>query len=157
MTKKFNYDYKESLTTFAEFPTRATMWHDESTITVGNAFTLAIHNPQMHNFYKFQNLAADGDTFTNSFFAEAGTYTLSALGVRDPNSCKVDWYIDGTVTVSGQDWYNAGVGNDFVQTASVTVTGDGYHTFKGVVNGKNASSGGYNLYLTKYWLNQAAD
>ena len=59
---------------------------------------------------------------------------------HESNRGKIDWYIDGVLAVSGQDWYVGSLIYNVVKTASVTVSGSGLHTVKGVTNGKNASS-----------------
>ena len=141
-----------------EYPKRATMWHDASLVTAGNAL-LRQHSTSDNYFTdSLQNTSANGDTFTHSFFVEAATYTLSVLGVTASGHGKIDWYVDNVLQgAGGQDWYSGSVVRNVVQTQSVTVIGDGYHVLKGVVNGKNASSAGYNIILTTFWLTPSAD
>lgn len=144
--------------TSTDLPTRAECWHDEATILVGNALTIAVNTSQPYNDYAYQNAAVNGDSFTQSVFLRAGTYIMSILGVTGNNRGKVDWYLDGTLIVSGQDWYTAGtVYNVVVTVANVVVPFDGYHVLKGSINGANVASGGYALYLTKLWWKQTAD
>ncbi len=83
------------------------------------------------------------------FYLAAGAYTLNALGITSTDSGKIDWYIDNVLAVSGQDWYSAALTYNVVKTAAVTVVGNGQHTLKGVVNGKNAApSSDYIVRLT---------
>ncbi len=139
------------------YPTRATLWHHESIVTSGNALAFVALASTMFGGAHYQNVSANGNTFTQSFVLKAGTYTLSALGMTWTNTGKIDWYIDDTLAVSGQDWYAAAQTTTVVKTASVTVVGNGRHVLKGVVNGKNGSSSGYNMYLCKMWLAAASD
>jgi hypothetical protein len=141
----------------ARMPTRATMWHDECLVTAGNAISTAVDTAHVYNAQFFQSAAANGDTFTNGFFLKAGTYTFSALGITSTDRGLIDWYIDNVKVVSLQDWYAAATTRNVIKTASVTVTGDGYHVLKGVVNGKNAASTSFIMVLTKYWFKSATD
>lgn len=137
---------------------RAVMWHDESSITVGatplNAVAFA-----NQEFYTLSNIPtpANGDTFTQSFVLDAGTYTLYILGNTNTSRGKIDWYIDNVSIATGQDWYSGGAGDNTIKTVAGLVITAGYHVLKGVVNGKNASSSGYYIYLTKYWFKPATD
>jgi hypothetical protein len=100
---------------------------------------------------------ADGDAFTNSFVLAAGTYTLAAFGFTQTYNGIIDWYIDGVLAVSGQDWYSSPVALNITKTASVTVSGNGRHVLKGVINGKNGSASEYSWSLTKVYLVPASD
>lgn len=142
------------------YPTRATMWHDEAFVVSGSAFISdkTGHEPlQNYGHYLYQP-PANGDTFTNNCELSSGSYVFSVLGVT-ANSCgEVDWYIDDVLSVSGQDWYSSGASVKNVRkTASVTVTGNGRHVIKGVVNGNNGSSSSYYIFLTKYWFAPSSD
>lgn len=138
-------------------PRRATMWHDEATITVGNALSPEQNDSPLYNFYALQRTSANGDTFTNSFFLASGTYTLSVLGQTASGNGTIDLYIDDVLVASGFDWYSGSTVWNVKKTATVTVIGDGYHVFKGVTNGHNGGSSGYEVVLTKYWLKPSAD
>jgi hypothetical protein len=138
-------------------PTRASLWHDEATVIAGNAIAVTIDTGQVGNFYARQNTSTNGDSFSQSFFARAGTYTLAVEGQNNANNGLIDWYIDNVQVVSAQDWYAAAPAKNIIKTATVTVGGDGYHVIKGLINGKNGASGGYNMDLTRYWLRQSAD
>jgi len=143
---------------YANLPSRATMWHDEATVLTGNALTTAVTSTQAYNLYVYQNTDADGDTFTHGFMVAEGTYTLSILGITRTHSGRVDWYIDDVLIASAQDWYAASAVLNTVKTVSgITISEGGWHVLKGVINGKNGSSSGYSLHLTKYWLKQASD
>jgi hypothetical protein len=131
-------------TTAGIYPTRAIMWHMNSLVTAGAALQFYLSTSQAFNTTSAQSTAADADAFTQSFMLAAGTYTFSVLGLTANNRGKIDWYIDDSLFSTGQDWYSASNTYNVVKTvASVTVTGSGRHTLKGIVNGKNASSSGY--------------
>lgn len=138
------------------YPQRATMLHDEATVIHGNAIISEVQ-PNRYQTYSYQGTAANGNSFSNSFFLKAGAYTFFILGSTRTTAGKIDWYIDGVKVVSLQDWYSDPAVLNVVKTASVTVTGDGYHQLIGTVNGKHASSGGYYTVFTKYWLKPVAD
>lgn len=142
-------------------PIRATMWHDEATVTVGNALAVTIFTDQAYNATWYQNAAANGDTFTNGCYLEAGIYTFSVLGRSANDRGKIDWTIDGITIVSGQDWYSASATPNVVKTvsgiSSVRITTNGWHIVQGVINGQNGSSSGYVMRLTKYWFNKTDD
>lgn len=150
-------NYTPAIREFNQFPKRATLWHDEAIVTVGNALLNALNVSQIYALYVFQSTAALNDAFTQSFWLAAGTYTFSALGVTSTTAGQIDWYIDGVKVVTLQDWYVASPAFNVVKTATVTVIGDGWHQLKGIVSAKNVSSGGYNLNLTKYWFRPSAD
>lgn len=143
------------------YPKRATMWHDEALVTNGNviASDMGIAANQLYQAAAYQNTPANADAFTHSFMLRAGTYTFSVLGVVATNRGKIDWYIDdmGTPVITGQDWYDGTPAYNVIKTVSVTVTGDGYHKLKGVINGKNGSSSDYYMVLTRYSLIPSAD
>jgi hypothetical protein len=141
------------------FPQCCTMWHDEMTRITGGNLTAPVETNCRYNLKAYQLSADNGDSFSNSFFLKAGTYTFSFLGNTGAISGKINWYIDDMVTpvIVGQDWYNGSVVYNVIQTATVTVVGDGYHKLKGKVNGKNVSSAGYYISLISYWLKLTTD
>jgi len=69
----------------------------------------------------------------------------------------VDWYLDGAIFAAGQDWYSAVAAYNVVKTVALTISGDGYHVLKGVINGQNGASAGYTLAVTKFWFKQGSD
>ncbi|NOS66954.1 MAG: hypothetical protein HOO67_01140 [Candidatus Peribacteraceae bacterium] len=143
---------KISFFTDAILPTRATLWHDESTVVTGGGVSTNQDANQLYSTYSFQSPASANDAFVNGFTLKAGTYAFSVLGLTNNAKAKIDWSIDGVPAVSGQDWYSVTGTYNVVKTATVTVTGDGYHVLKGKVNGKNPSSTAYNLLFTKMWF-----
>lgn len=142
---------------FTDLPVRATLWHDESTVTAGGALAYSIDTLSAYNYRFAQVSPANGDAFTQSFFLRAGSYVLSALGLTGAGGGLLDWYIDGSLVLSGWDYYSASSTWNVIKTGNVTIVGDGYHTLRGVVNGKNASSSNFAINLQKMWFRQAAD
>lgn len=138
-------------------PKRAMLWHINSLVTYGNALTRSANNSQMFNQLSYQNAAANGDTFTQSFFLRAGTYTFKVLGEETVNSGKVDWTLDGESIAVGQDWVGATNYNVIKSVSDVVITEGGVHVLQGEISGKNAASGGYELKLTAMWFEPATD
>jgi hypothetical protein len=138
-------------------PTRAALWHDESTVTAGNALSVVADTSQWFGVYAYQNAAVNGDSFTQSLWLRQGMYMVTFLGETDSGSGRVDWSLDGTVFAAGQDWYSASLVRNVQKTATLTILTDGYHTLKAVLNGKNGSSSGYKLLLTRIAFRQAGD
>lgn len=140
----------------AIYPTRAEMLHENSIVTVGNGISLTHNAVHDYGVFAFQNTSANGDTFTHSFLLAAGTYTLSALGVTDNYIGKIDWYIDDVKVVSLQDWYSENLTlNVRKAVGGISVSGNGRHVLKGVVNGKTGSD--YFILLTRMSLIPASD
>ena len=139
-------------------PKRTHIFHDESTITNGNALGTLSSASQPYQFMWFQSAAADADAFSFSVVLEAGDYTFYVLGFTDPNSGIIDWDFDnGDDAIAGQDWYSAGNVFNVIQSGAITLTGGGYIKVTGTVNGKNGASANFRMYLTKFWFKQAAD
>ena len=143
---------------YDELPIRATLWHQASLVTAGNAITTVIATAQPHNYLAYQNTAADGDSFTNSCVLGEGTYTLYILGQTRTDAGLVDWTLDGASIATGQDWYSGSQIADVTKSiAAISITTGGRHVLQGTINGKNASSTSYALRLTKYWFVPSAD
>lgn len=143
---------------YDRIPRRATLWHDEDTVLTGNNLVYTIDTSQAFNFEAEQSPAADGDSFQQGFYLQEGTYTMYVLGRTRSSSGKIDWYLDDTLIVSGQDWYSsAGASNVVMSSSGISVVGSGRHILKGVVNGKNGSSSGYRITITKVWFVPASD
>ena len=135
------------------YPQRATMWHDEATVTNGHALAISVDTAQRYNVRSHQDDSSLNDEFTNSFFLKAGTYNFSVLGATFSDSGQVTWFIDGVEVISDQEWYSVGSTRNVVQTeTNITVTGNGYHKLNGKCEGHHASSTDYDLYFVKYWF-----
>lgn len=142
---------------FNDFPVRAWLVHRQALVTAGNALRTDVGTSDIGNAVTYQNTAANGDTFTQSVFLRAGTYTFSALGLTGTSEGIIDWYIDNVSFITGQDWYSSPAVHNVIKTGSCTVIGDGFHVLKGVINGKNASSSSYYRTLQECWFTPSAD
>lgn len=150
---------EESVT--VQYPQHVTLWHDEASIVSGGALvrgSLAdspyFVSNSFYNTITYQATAADSDSFSQSFLADAGDYIFRALGAHNNVHGKVDWYLDDeSEPFTTQDWYGASVEANIIKSASVSIAAAGRHTLTGVVNGRNPSNTlAYALPLTKYWL-----
>lgn len=131
-------------------PTHATMWHNESAILAGNAYNVNL--PSAANAFPiyYQNGPADADSFQQTCFMAAGTYTFYVQGTGGGDRGKIDWYLNGSTFITGQDWYDSNV--DRIKSNAITIATSGVQTIKGTVNGKNGSSSSYYMPLAKYWI-----
>lgn len=127
------------------------MWHDSAIITAGNGFSYAVGSTVRYGYVAYQDAAADSDEWTNGFTCQAGTYTLNFLCTTDNNRGKLDVYIDD-VLKGNVDFYSATLTENVTKSLSSLTLTDGYHTLKGHVNSKNASSSDYLIALSKIWL-----
>ena len=133
-------------------PKSATMWHDQSLVLVGGQIETDQDTVPYYTLAS-QTAADDGDSWSNGFYIRAGTYTLNLLIKKSSSSGLLDLYIDDSLISSGNDFYHfSDLGNQIITIGSVIISSDGYHSLKGIVNGKNASSAGYWIYITKMWL-----
>ena len=149
--------------TFTEFK-RAWMWHRAAIVTAGNGHYHYVNSSQYFGCYSGFNHshlaeAANGDTWTNGCWLSAGTYIFNVLGIKHPQSGKIDWKLDDNQFVTGQDWYNPSEGlfNVVFTTTSIAVEATGWHTLQGKINGKNGNSDGYLHMLTAYWFRPSSD
>lgn len=137
-----------------EYPTKATCWHEESKVTVGNAIIRTTVTSQPYNVYNYQFTSANGDTFQQPILLAAGTYDFKRLGVTLVAGGVMDWYLDSTKIVSAESWYAGGTNYNVLKTTSgIVVATSGLHDIKGVVTGKGfPMGGGYDIQLTKFWF-----
>ncbi|MGZ3696071.1 MAG: hypothetical protein ACXWQO_18635 [Bdellovibrionota bacterium] len=145
---------KESRITTLESsaPVTAAFFTDEVTATAGTLTTF-MDTSQQYNFYRTNGAGgADGDGFQTHIFLKAGNYTLYALGIDFTNRGKIDWYVDGSLAISGQDWYAAGLAYNTIHSSALTVNTSGDHTLSAVVHGHNGASGGFAYTITKIWI-----
>lgn len=139
------------------YPHSWSVWHDESIPLGAAAFTKVIDNAQAYNHLVRFTTAVNGNAFENKFYLAAGDYWLWVLCMKSFDAGKMDFYIDNTVVWSAVDFYDAGTIRNFeTKSALITIT-DGWHTLKGVVNGKNASSSTYHNRMTKLWFQRDED
>lgn len=131
------------------YPKRATIWgmDAESNTTV----SVIVNAAQLFNHYSNVSAANanDGDIRTTSFFLAAGEYEFETLGLTVSNCGKVDYYIDGVLVASGQDWYSAVTSENEIKTFTTIIQKGGYHRLEIRVNGKHASSTDYRFLWTR--------
>lgn len=131
------YGFPQScIVTALEYATAVT-----TAITVNSNFIFNfIRGPSSAN-------ANDGDEYTFSFVLAAGTYTLTVNGQTSADCGIVDYYLDGAVLSTGEDWYSLAPATDVSKTQSVVIATGGRHTLKVKVNGQNGGATDYR------WLN----
>lgn len=139
-----------------ELPRRAQMFCGTELVTVGSARSFRAFSTQSFTGCTVQSSPANGDTFTIGLFAAAGMYTLSVLYFADSDKGIVDYYIDD-VKIMTVDQYSAATVWNSVSSASASIRKNGWHSFKSVVNGKNASSSNYKNIFTMAYLYPAKD
>jgi hypothetical protein len=128
--------------------TSATIWADEA-----EAASIAIYHDSGGNYgFTIGTGGANGDSLTFSFVLAAGTYTFSVMGQTGVNRGIIDWYVDDSIVLTGQDWYNGSAIFNTIIVGSVTITTSGKHVLKATINSKNGSSSGYYMSLTKMWF-----
>lgn len=143
--------YIESV--ISDFPVSHLHFHQHSTVLAGNALIPNIATDQIHNVFWLANGAANGDSFSFRFSIAGGTYDILITGTSLVNAGKIDWYLDDVIIATAQDWYTSPAVRNVNKTiADVVIATNGIHTLKGVVNGKNAASGGYYLPLTNIFI-----
>jgi poly(3-hydroxybutyrate) depolymerase len=130
----------------ANLPTQAILWppaHQLSGGAMGQNISGSFEFCGPFN----QNTGSNGDWFEQTVLLRPGTYSLIIHGNTHTISPKVDWTINGTSVLAGDDWYGGSYAAAIHTQTGITVTG-GKTTLRGTVNGKNASSIGYNYYQT---------
>lgn len=157
VVEKFIRDHGAETHLYVQPPKIAVMWPDQSKQTTGTGYIISKDDLQYYNGYMIDFTPANGDVFTNGFFIRAGTYTLNLLVVTNNASGKLDLYVDNVLVSSGMDLYSAALTyNVILSQAGVVIPSDGYHTFKYVVNGKNAASTNFFTRITKMWFEPSA-
>jgi len=135
------------------YPTTVVLWPDANIVLSGGA--LSRDNVDGSTpFYAdtFQTSNANGNSCKQEFVIKAGTYNFFRVGTRGTTRAKVDWYLDGTLIISGEDWYNATTAAAVLSTSGIVISTDGTHELKFVVNGHNASSSAYVVSISKMWF-----
>ncbi len=116
-----------------------------ATVTVGTSYIGGTRH--------YWATGSDGVTLTLSFVLAAGTYSIHTIGQTWAAGGKVDYTLDGVSIATGQDWYSSSTVTNVKKVISgVTVTGSGRHLLVITVNGKNASSSGYQMVTEQIWL-----
>lgn len=87
--------------------------------------------------------ATDGDNVSYKVYLDAGTYTLLISGNTWPHAGITDIYLDA-VEIASFDWYADPVVKNVRQLQTgITVASSGIYTLKIQLDGKHASSNGY--------------
>lgn len=131
------------------YPLLVNIFQDAANFTNGSPAKF-ITSSQVYNYYVYVPTAANGNVFEHYFVIAAGSYSISMIGVTAASGAKLDWYLDGTLIASGQDWYSAATIFNVVKTiGTVNITQPGQHTLRAVVNGRNVSANDWRSFLTK--------
>jgi hypothetical protein len=142
-----------SLNNYSPF---ATVFSYEGLVTSGScelSASLSVATTLTFTFYTVtQGSTANGDELTFTRLLKAGTYTFVVYGFSANNRGKLDWYMDGSTFITGQEWYTAVGGLQTRNLEGMVIVGDGLHTIKCKVNGKHASSSNYVIALSYFSL-----
>lgn len=141
------------------YPQRFAAFWDELTVVTGNAIALyTLSTSQPHNAIWYQTAGANGDKVAFSCPLLAGNnYVISLMGGKVSSAGKTAVYLNGTQIGSTLDWYNGTTAYNQVQTITFNVAASRRQLFEIVVDGKNASSSGYNIFMTRIWIKPATD
>jgi hypothetical protein len=138
-------------------PKGAVIWHDESIATNGNAIARYCDNNQVYATLSQQNTAAINDAFSNRFYIAAGTYNLFMWYRMKNDNGILTVYIDG-VSIGTMNCYGGtAYYNVSASISGFTIPYSGYHKFEGKVLSKSASSSGYWMPVTVFWIWPSAD
>jgi len=150
-----NSDIRDNLQhIYTNVPKRAMLWHDESTVTAGNAITSTTDNDQRYNITSYQNAAALNDEFTNGCWLRRGNYEFGFLYTGDSDGGEGTMYIDDNLFYV-LDTYQAVTTRSANEIAGIFIEDTGWHTLKIKCTGQNVASSGYKLQFTKFWFNPA--
>jgi len=123
------------------------------TVVAGNTPSTEIGSKIFNLLQSTGGANANGDAFSIEFYLNAGTYTFNVLGETYPSSGKIDWTVDGGSILAGHDFYSASGAQGVLKSqAGIVILTSGLHTLQGTINGKNASSSGYQYNLTAFWF-----
>lgn len=145
------------------FPKRACIFVDELTVLTGNAIAVDVQSLEHYNMIGRQSAAANGDEFTWTWLLASGSYTVYILGATGTASGIFDLYVKQLPSGSfssfstGNDMYSAVTVWNVIKTATITLAESALYEFKSKVNGKNASSSAYEIFLAKIWIKPNAD
>lgn len=128
----------------------ATFFPDEFTVLNGNAIALTLHG-SINEVYGHQNAAAINDEWQHGAYLSADDYTLTVRVIKSSSSGILKVSIDDVV-VATIDLYAAADAVSNQTQASIAIATTGWHTVKGLVDSKNASSSGYACNIVKMHL-----
>jgi len=122
------------------------LWYNSSNAAISTGFSADFDVVRQADAASANN----GDYAVIGVILAPGTYTLRHYTNKASGACKYDVYVDGVLVSSSPiDQYAAVAASAAMADVTFTITGGGYHVFKFLVNGKNASSGDYYLYMGK--------
>lgn len=133
-------------------PDKMQFWHYQSRVMVGNALIYAFSSTLAHNFYLYQNPAANGDIWESPHFSLAGgSYRVVFMVAKTSVSGICQLYFNGT-QLAQEDLYAAAGVNNHQLSYTVNIGDSDDNWFSCQVVGKNASSTGYRVPVTSYWI-----
>jgi hypothetical protein len=90
---------------------------------------------------------ANGDNATWKVSLPAGTYTVRIYASKGNSRGKIDVNLNGTDIITGQDWYNGATSVTYIDATGISIS-KGLQDLKITVNGKNAASSNYYVYIS---------
>ena len=138
-------------------PKRATLWGDECLVISGSwASAGGSHdNNENYSYYMYNGSNGNGDSLTNSFVIDTGTYTINILSLIQNDCGKVDVSIDGSVVVTVDPYTSGSLTYNQILTIPGVVMSSGYHKIQFTINGSSGSN--HHFYLTKAFITPSAD
>ena len=134
-------------------PTRTTITCNEFIPTSGGStIGIAARGDAPFGLEVTCNDQVDGDTFELKFLLAPGSYDMIVCGIKAANRGIIDWAIDGTTVITGQDWYDPSDQPGFKFSDVVTVSGTGEHTLRLTLNGQNGASAANIFSLSAIWF-----
>lgn len=124
----------------------ATLYPDEAVAVTGNDIALFYHGSILETYGR-QNASAINDEWKHGAFLSVDSYTLTLRVIKTSNSGILKIKIDDVVVATFDLYAAADAVSDQTQ-ASIAITG-GWHSIKGLVDSKNASSSGYDANWVK--------
>jgi len=143
--------FNNMLWVFANAPTHAVLYHDESTVIAGDPLSFVIDTDQIYNGFTRQDAAALNDQFSHKFWLAPGTYQVIFWGETSSTGGMFSIDIDGASVGDGFDTYSAAVTRnlDLLDGAGfIEITTTKVHTITVTVYDQNGASAGYGLRLT---------
>lgn len=136
------------------FPTRASWFAGYGWSSYPNSSWTANTSQAFGGYYAAVG-GSDGDEYIQYISLRAGVYDVNVLGLTSNGQCKVDYYLDGNLISSGQDWYSASTVYNVVKTISMIVNKSGMHALKVKVNGKTGAN--YRFAWNYVWISPSVE
>jgi len=152
------YSYMEDLKAYLvenlppvipEYAAFATHWHSNSKVAAGSGLVGNAQAGQETGFTYRQVPAAINDLFQFEVTLSADTYDLQLLGAHSSGSGKINLYVDASL-VATIDFYQATTNLNTLDVTTFAITESGVHQITCEVIGKNASSSGYVINITRF-------